>query len=211
MKQRLSRAWRAFVNIATVFSFIVNCVLVMVLILAVGPLLQLKSGFVEPLLDDLDQAFQGLGDTTIETTVAVDQPIGIRFDMPLDQPLNLDFDLPIDQETAVVLTQPVPLDNLPARFSLPGGGGMINGTVSLSLPAGLRLPVRLSMTVPVEKTIPVQMTVPVSETVPIQMSIPVSIQLGEAGLDPAVQRLRDVFTPVRVAVESLPDGFEFGK
>jgi hypothetical protein len=206
MKQRLSKAWRAFANIAIVFSFIVNCVLVLALIIAIGPLLQLKSGLVEPLLTDLDQAFQALGDTTIETTVDVDEPIGIRFDLPLDQPLDLDFALRINQETVVELTQPVPLDNLPARFNLPGGGGVINGTVSLDLPARLRMPVRMDMVVPVRTTIPVRLTVPVSQTVPIQMAIPVRIQLGEAGLSPAVQRLRDVFTPVRVLIESLPDG-----
>jgi len=37
----------------------------------------------------------------------------------------------------------------------------------------------------------------------------VSIQLGPAGLDPAVQRLREVFMPVRTMVESLPDEIEF--
>ncbi|HIE39353.1 MAG TPA: hypothetical protein EYP77_09855 [Anaerolineae bacterium] len=206
MKQRLSKAWRAFANIAIIFSFIVNCVLVLVLIVAIGPLLQLKSGLVEPLLTDLDQAFQALGDTTIETTVDVDEPIGIRFDLPLDQPLDLDFALPINQETVVELTQPVPLDNLSARFNLPGGGGVINGTVSLSLPAGLQMPVRMDMVVPVRTTIPVRLTVPVSQTVPIQMAIPVRIRLGEAGLSSAVQQLRDVFTPVRVLIESIPDG-----
>ncbi|HIQ02000.1 MAG TPA: hypothetical protein EYH30_07700 [Anaerolineales bacterium] len=206
MKQRLSKAWRAFANIAIIFSFIVNCVLVLALIVAIGPLLQLKSGLVEPLLTDLDQAFQALGDTTIETTVDVDEPIGIRFDLPLDQPLDLDFALPINQETVVELTQPVPLDNLSARFNLPGGGGVINGTVSLSLPAGLQMPVRMDMVVPVRTTIPVRLTVPVSQTVPIQMAIPVRIRLGEAGLSSAVQQLRDVFTPVRVLIESIPDG-----
>ena len=207
-KERLQRAWRAFANIAIVFSFVVNCVLVLVLILAIGPLLQLKSGLLEPLLYDLDGAFQGLGETTVQTTVEVNQTMPIRFDLPLDQPLGLDFNLPIEQDTVVVLTQPVPL-NVPATFTLPGWGGAINGTVSLNLPTGMSLPVHLSMNVPVRTTIPVQMTVPVSQTIPVQMTIPVSIQLGPAGLDPAVQRLREVFMPVRTMVESLPDEIEF--
>jgi len=206
MRQRLDRAWRAFVNIATVFSFLVNFVLVLVLLLLVGPLFQLKSGLVEPLLWNLDRAFEGLGQTDIETTVDVNEPIGIRFDLPLDQSLDLDFDLEIGQPTVVVLTEDVPL-NVPATFTLPGFGGAINGTVSLDLPAGMQLPIRLDMVVPVENTIPVQMTVPVSETVPVQMTIPVVIRLGEAGLDPAVQQLRDVFAPIRDWLESLPDGF----
>lgn len=206
MERRAGRVWRRLLDAFTLFSFLFNVVLLLTLLLSVNPLLRLKSAFVEPLLEDLDRAFEGLGNTTIETAVEIDQPLAIRFDLPLDQPMDLDFDLAIGQETVVTLTEPVPLRELPARFTLPGGGGLINGTVTLTLPAGMRLPVRLDMVVPVEETIPVRMTVPVSQTIPVRMSIPVSIQLGEAGLDPAVEQLRAVFAPVREAVERLPDG-----
>lgn len=199
MKERCRRFWRAFANIAILFSFIVNFVLVLVLILAVGPLLQLKTHLLEPLLDNLDRAFLGLGETTIQVTVPVSQSIPIQFDLPLDQPLALDFELPINQDTVVVLLQDtaipnttVYLNNVPVR-------------TTVVLPAGTPLPVRLNMVVPVQKTIPVRMTVPVNQTVPIRMDIPVAIRLGPAGLDPAVQRLRDVFKPVRALIASLPD------
>lgn len=208
MRQRLSDVWPAFKNVAIVFSFVVNLVLVIVLLLAIGPIFQAKREVVQPLLVNLDQAFQGLGETQINTTVQVDQEIPIRFDLPLDQQLALDFNLPIEQDTVVLLTSSVPLENLPARFNLPGGGGVINGTVSLSLPAGMRLPIHLSMVVPVQTTIPVQMMVPVDQMVPIQMTIPVSMELGEAGLDPAVQDLRDVFAPIRITLEDLPDSVD---
>lgn len=203
VKERWKRLGRAFVNFAIAFSFIVNCILVLTLLLAVGPLLQLKANLLEPLLYNLDNAFLGLGQTVIRTTVPVDQPIGIRFDLPLDQPLDLDFDLPINQDTVVVLLRDtsipnttVYLNNVPVR-------------TTVVLPAGTPLPVRLNMVVPVRKTIPVRMTVPVSQTVPIQMEIPVTIQLGQAGLDPAVQRLRDVFVPARTLIESIPDRIQF--
>jgi hypothetical protein len=192
MKQRPSKAWWIFLNVATVFSFIVNVILVLVLLLTIGPLRQL--------LGNLDQAFLGLGETDVTTTVPVNQPIDISFDLPLDQSMGLDFDLPIAQETEAVLTRPVPM-RAPATFVLPGWGGAINGTVSLDLPQGMRLPVWLDMQVPVERTIPVSMTVPVSETVTVEMAIPVTIQLGDAGLDPAVQELRDVFAPLRALVD----------
>ena len=206
MKTRLVQVWRAFANVATVFSFIVNFILVVVLLLAIGPLFQAKAGLLTPLLNNLDRAFQGLGETNIQTIVPVNNPIAIQFDLPLNQPLPLDFDLPINQPTTVVLTQDVPLSNMQARFTLPYGVGVINGTVSLSLPSGMRLPIMLDMVVPVENTIPVSMTVPVNTMVPVQMNIPVVIQLGPAGLDPAVQRLRGVFTPLRDLLDKLPDG-----
>ena len=58
------------------------------------------------------------------------------------------FDLPLNQTTDVVLTEDVPLF-ANATFTLPGGGGRINGRVDIVLPRDLVLPVRLDMTVPV--------------------------------------------------------------
>ena len=211
--ERLKRFWNAFRDIAIIFSFVVNFVLVVTLLVVSVPGIKaafaIKAGMVEPLLNDLDTAFLGLGKATIDTTVEIDDSIPIQFDLPLDEPLDIDFPLLIDQDTVVVLTEPVPL-SAPAQFNLPGGGGAINGTVSLALPVGMRLPIHLDFVVPVASTIAVRLTVPVSETIPIEMTVPVHIELGKAGLDPAVQDLRDVFEPVRKMVEDLPDGIEFG-
>jgi len=232
--QRLKPYWNAFKNIAIIFSFVVNFALVVGLLLVGEPALRfafsLKSSVVQPLLNNLDDAFLGLGDATIDTAVRINEPIPIQFNLPLDQKLPIEFKLPLDQQlpinfqlaieqdTTVVLKQAVPLSGLPATFYLPAGGGQIKGSVSLALPAGLQLPVHLSMavpvsktipvrmTVPVKETIPVRMTVPVKETIPIQMTVPVRIRLGEAGLNPAVEELRAVFRPLRKQVESLPDG-----
>jgi len=210
--ERLKRFWNAFKDIAIVFSFLVNFVLVVLLLVVSIPALRavfaLKVGLVEPLLSDLDAAFIGLGEATIDTTIQIDESIPIQFDLPLDQSLPIDFPLPIEQPTVVVLAAPVPL-TLPAQFNLPGGGGVINGSVSLSLPVGLHLPLHLNLTVPVSQTVPVRMNVPVNQTIPIQMAVPVHIKLGEAGLDPAVGELRAVFHPLREQIEGLPDGVEF--
>jgi hypothetical protein len=212
--ERLKRFWNAFRNIAIIFSFVVNFVLVVALLVVSVPGVEaafaLKTGMVEPLLNDLDAAFLGLSESTIDTRVDIDDSIPIKFDLPLDESLDIDFPLPIDQDTVVVLTERVPL-NLDATFNLPAGGGVINGSVQLALPSGTRLPIRLNMVVPVTSTIPVRLTVPVSQTIPVRMNVPVHIELGEAGLDPAVQDLRAVFEPVRVQVEKLPDGIEFGE
>ncbi|HHS98333.1 MAG TPA: hypothetical protein ENK08_10680 [Chloroflexi bacterium] len=208
MEQRPRKGkWRTFLDVATVFSFVFNVILLLVLLLSVPSLACLNDRALKPMLSELDAAFASLGEATIHAQVEVNQPMGIRFDLPLNQPLDLNFDLPISQQTVVVLTAPVPLTDVPARFNLPGGGGVINGTVSLSLPPGMQLPVRLDMVVPVQKTIPIQMTVPVSQTIPVQMTIPVEIQLGEAGLNPVVERLRSVFSPLRAATEEVPGGF----
>ena len=196
--ERIKNFWRAFKDVAIIFSFVVNFVLVAALLIVSVPALKgalaLKSGMVEPLLDDLDAAFVRLGESTIDTTIDIQQTTPIS------------FTLDIAQNTDVVLQESVPLSGVPAYFNLPGGGGSINGSVSLALPAGMRLPVRLDMQVPVSKTIPVRMEVPVDQQVDIAMDVPIAIELGEAGLDPAVQDLRAVFRPLRNQIERLPDG-----
>ncbi len=176
---RLGGFWNAFKNFAIVFSFIINFVLVLVLLLLIAPLFQLKTGTVEPLLDNLDNAFAGLGQTVIETTVHIDDRLPVIFDLPLEQ------------ETQVVLTEEVPLQAY-TNFSL-GPFGSINGVVSLNLPKGMVLPVRL------------EMMVPVSTTVPVVMQVPVEIKLDEAGMGPAIENLRDVFRPLNKFVKSLPN------
>jgi hypothetical protein len=204
-----------FQNFAITFSFIVNAATIFLLLAGSVPAtfaaFTVKNDTVEPLLNNLDAAFVELGNSEIVTDIQIDEQVNIAFDLPLDQPLPIDFPLPIQQDTAVMLTQRVPLYNLPATFVLPGGGGQINGTVTLALPAGMYLPIRLDMTVPVTSTIPVRMTVPVDQQVPIRMTVPVRINLGESGLQPAVDDLRRAIQPISSTVQSLPDGIGGGE
>lgn len=74
---------------------------------------------------------------------------------------------------------------------------------SHSLPEGQPLPIHLHMAVPVSETVPVNMTVPVKHEIPVTLTVPVNIELGAAGLGPAVEGLREVFHPLREQVESL--------
>ncbi|HOT90281.1 MAG TPA: hypothetical protein PLJ78_00840 [Anaerolineae bacterium] len=179
-RNTVGRLWNAFKNIAIIFSFIVNFVLVLVLLLSPGPVFMAKSQVAEPLLLDLDSAFASLGKTVIRSTVYITDTMPVVFDLPLAQ------------NTQVVLVAPVPLQ-APATFVLPGGGGAINGTVQLALPQGMALPVALNL------------MVPVSTTVPVIMQVPVEIPLAEAGMAPAIEQLRAVFWPITGALQSLPD------
>lgn len=175
--------WAAFKNFAILFSFIVNLVLVIVLLLFVGWLLfPIKTDLVEPILDDLQGAIDALGEATIVRTI------------PIDQQVPVSFTLPLNQATVVVLSQDVELVR-PATFHLPGGGGAINGTVVLNLPQGLELPVHLNLDVPVDNSIPVRF--------PVQVSIP----LKETELNQVVIKLNDIVGPIREYLDDLPDGF----
>ena len=182
-KSGLGPLWNAFKNIAIVFSFIVNIILVIVLLLAPDPVFMAKSQVAEPLLLDLDSAFAALGETRIESTVYITDTMAVVFDLPLNQ------------TTQVVLVEPVPI-SAPATFIWPAGGGAIHGTVQLVLPQGLALPVSLNL------------MVPVNTTVPVVMQVPVVIPLAEAGMAPAIEQLRAVFSPLAGAVQDLPDSTE---
>lgn len=175
--------WNAFKNIAIVFSFIVNIILVMVLLMAPEPLFMAKSQVAEPLLLDLDSAFAALGETRIQSTVYITDTLPVVFELPLAQ------------TTDVVLVNAVPLQ-APATFVLPGGGGAIHGTVQLALPQGMALPVALNF------------MVPVSTTVEVKMQVPVEIPLAEAGMAPAIEQLRAVFSPITGVLQSLPNSTE---
>jgi hypothetical protein len=172
--------WGAFKNFAIVFSFIVNLILVLVLLISPAPALMAKGQIVDPLLGNLDAAFAALGDTVINSTVKVDHMLPVQFDLPLKQ------------GTKVVLTEPVPLQ-AKATFFLPDGGGAINGTVSLNLPEGMALPVNLDL------------MVPVSSTIPVLIDVPVEIPLDKAGMGPAIKKLRDVFHPLIEFLQTIPN------
>jgi hypothetical protein len=175
--------WPAFKTFAILFSFTVNLVLVIVLLILGGWLLfPIKTDLAEPMLDDLQGAITSLEQATIYRTIPIDQQVPVSFTLPLKQP------------TVVVLSQDVELTR-PASFQLPGGGGAINGTVTLNLPEGLELPVHLDLDVPVDNSIPVQF--------PVQVAIP----LKETELNQTVIKLNDLLGPIIEYLDGLPDGY----
>lgn len=108
------------------------------------PLLETTRGTVDQLMTSIE----GLQSAHIRTTI------------PINQQLPIALEVPVNQQTAVRTTAAVPLV-VPATFTLPGGGGQINGSVALALPAGLELPINLNMTIPISSSVPVQFDVPV--------------------------------------------------
>lgn len=172
--------WNAFKTVALLISFIVNMVLLVVVLMLLMQIFQIKNGILEPLIDGLHRNFVGLDEAVIERTIEVDDEIPVRFDLPLNQ------------QTNVVLTGDVPIA-ANASFTLPGGGGMINGRVDIVLPEGLVLPVQLDM------------MVPVNTTIPIQLPVPVSIPLEETELHTPFNNLRNLLEAYVRVLDNLPD------
>ncbi len=171
--------WNGFKNFAILFSFITNLVLIIVLLVVGIHLFTLTDGIVEPLVDGLHGSFIGLDDANIIRQISVQDSIPVE------------FPLTIDQSLAVTLVEDVVLTR-PATFNLPGGGGIINGTVDLVLPQGLQLPIALLMTVEVE------------EMVPVNLLVDVEIPLDETQLHGPFFKLKTLLDPFVALLDTLP-------
>ncbi len=178
------KPWQAFKTFAIIFSFIMNFVLLLVLLIAAPLILPIVDSVAEPIVGGLSDSFVDMSEAKIIQTITVTDKI----------PIN--FTLPLDQETDVVIVRNVPLQNVPAQFVLPGGGGQINGTVNLALPEGLALPVRLSLDVPVDQEIDI--------VLPVEVEIP----LKDTELGGPFNTLRDLFEPLDRLIKGLPSSNE---
>ena len=174
------RPWEAFKSFAIIFSFVFNFIFLLVLLI-MGPMIfpVILNDTVAPIVSGLNESFVMMNSATISQTI------------PLDTEMPLTTEIPISANTNVRIVQDVPL-SVNAAFFLPGGGGSINGTVVLSLPAGTELPVSLNM------------LVPVSQTVPVKMDVPVQIRLSETELGVPFAKLQGLFTPLDELVTNLP-------
>ncbi|GIV97849.1 MAG: hypothetical protein KatS3mg057_2506 [Herpetosiphonaceae bacterium] len=161
------------------FSFGLNLLLLLILAVLGLQLFILKNGLgpAKPLVRELDSAVAGLQNATIKTTV------------PLSESLPITLKVPVKQDTTVVTIAPVPLNDLPARIVFPGGGGQLNASVNLELPAGMVLPVHL------------EMTIPLTDSVPVRLSVPVNIPLRETELGPPFEQLGNVVKPLKELVD----------
>lgn len=173
------KPWQAFKTFAIIFSFIMNFVLLIVLFIAAPLILPIVSSIVDPLVGGLSDSFVDMSDATISRTITVEDTI----------PIN--FVLPLSTQTDVLVVESVPL-NIPAQFTLPNGGGQINGNVTLALPKGLSLPVQLDLEVPVDQEIDVA------------LAVDVNIPLQETELGGPFNTLRGLFEPLDRLIKGLP-------
>lgn len=172
--------WRALRNIAIAVSVIFNIIFIIVLIFVVMLLFDLKRGLIQPIINGLDKSFYGLNESTIIAQVKVNDIVPVK------------LNIPFSTNTVVKLTGPVPL-RANASFNLPGGGGTINGAVSITLPTGLELPVSLNLNVPVD------------DKLPVSLNVPVDIRIKDTQLTVPVNELRRTLGPYVLLLNNLPN------
>ncbi|MCA9907966.1 MAG: hypothetical protein KC519_04895 [Anaerolineae bacterium] len=170
-------------NFMILFSFIVNLILVVVLVVLGLMLFEIKNNIATPLVSGLHSSFVGLDEATIDWTIPV------RADVPVN------LDIALQQNTVVVLTESVPL-NVSANIVLPGVGNLNNASVALTLPAGTRLPVALDLNVPVR------------DTLPIALDVRAVIPLDRTQLHDPFANLQLMFDPLARILVNLPNGFD---
>jgi hypothetical protein len=159
----------AFWTVASVLSFVVNVILIVVLVILARELFVLKSMVGDYLLGGLYANFIYMDKAHIKTNITVSDNI----------PIN--FTLPISQDTVVTLTQNTPINGANVRIN--SGGLTINSAANIVLPAGTNLPVHL------------ELNVPVTTSVPIKINVPVDIPLEQTELHQPFVGLQQVVSP----------------
>lgn len=169
-------------NFMIIFSFIVNLVLIIVLVVLGLLIFDIKNNIAQPLIGGLHSSFVGLDESTIDYTIPVRDRIPVVLNIPLET------------ETVVVLTEPVPL-TVSAVINLPGVGVLNNAQVNLQLPEGLELPVMLDLNVPVD------------EEIDVALDVRAVIPIAETQLHDPITNLRLLFEPLARGLHNLPSDF----
>ena len=189
--------WKA----ATLFSFVVNAVLLLVLIVAGLLLFQIKSAIAQPLVGGLHTSFQAMDAAHIVTTIQVDDTILVNDTIHVNDTIPVVFDLPLSTNTTVVLTSDTPVPQTLVYLN-----GLAVPT-DIVLPAGTPLNISLNLVVPVSKTVPVVLEVPIALEVPVHLTVPVDIPLKQTELHPPFNDLVNLVAPYATLLNKLPSSW----
>ncbi len=169
---RGERLLRAFWTLASLISFTINIVLLIVILALVRNLdgvLTLANTAGEGILGGLYANFVKMDEAHIITSITVESEIPIQ------------FDLPVTTETVVRLTEPVKITNAYVLINTPLLN--ISAPATVTLPQDTLLPIALSINVPVDTT------------VPVHLEVPVDIPLAETDLHDPFVGLQNVLKP----------------
>lgn len=148
----------AFWSVATIFSLLVNIVLIAILVSIGRNFFALKSLVSDGLVKGMSDNLALMDKAHIVTTVPFQATVQVQDNLPVA------FDVPIKEATEVTLTKATVVD----------ATTYINGALvpmSVTLPMGTPLQLNMDMTIPVSQTIPLNLSVPVSLTVPLDVAV----------------------------------------
>ncbi|MGJ3239758.1 MAG: hypothetical protein ACFE0Q_13690 [Anaerolineae bacterium] len=191
--------WRFMI----IFSFIVNFVLVVILLIAGLYIFQIKQQVADPLIQGLHTTAVGLGESTIDWVIPVRDTLGIDLEVPInantilsqvDQIDGVPVAERIPGETVVTLTRNVPIRITGANIDA-GNLQLNNATVNITLPAGTELPVALDL------------MVGLNTDIPVELDVRAVIPLRETQLNDPINQLGLLFEPLAIGLHNLPNNF----
>jgi hypothetical protein len=208
-----SRLAGAFWKGATLFSLIVNLVLLAVVVVLGLMIFQIKRGLAAPLIGGLHSNFVAMDEASIVTTVQVNDTIHVVDTIQVIDTIQVNdtlpvvFDLPLSTVTVVTLTRDIPVPNTTV---------FLNGLpvpTDIVLPAGTPLNIQLDLVVPVSQTVPVVLNVPVNLDVPVSLDVPISLQvpvnipLNQTELHEPFTNLANLVAPYNSLLEKTPSSW----
>ncbi len=170
-----------FWTIASIFSLVVNLILILVLIFLAREIFGIKNALQNQLINGLYDNFTQMDQASIKTTI------------PIHTSVPAKFDLPLNTVTTVILQKDVLMKNARVVSLTTGGLTITNAPADITLPAGTALPVSLNLVVPVDQKIPVDLTVEVN------------IPLNQTELHAPFVGLQNVISPYKTLLDGTPN------
>ena len=178
-----------FWKFAIIFSFALNVILVLVLLVLGVMVFEIKNALAQPIIGGLHTSFVQMDNASIITTIEVNDTITVNDKIPVV------FDLPLNQQTTVTLVE---------ATTIPNTVVYLNGVpvrTDIVLPQGTPLNINLNLTVPVNQTIPVVLNVPV------KLKVPVNIPLNLTELHEPFTNLAAIVAPYNTMLNALPSSW----
>jgi len=178
-----------FMRFAIYFSFAINAILVLVIVLLVVFIFQIRNLIGIPLIGGLHNSFILMDQATIKADVPVDDMIIV------DDVVPVNFDLPLQTATIVELAEDAPID---------GATIYLNGQpvpLSLVLRKGTKLNMNLNLMVPVRQQLPIHLNVPV------KIMVGVNIPLKDTELHQPFADLAGIVGPYDDLLQQTPTGW----
>jgi hypothetical protein len=172
----------AFWTVASIFSLMINIILIALLVSVGHNLFELKAiiadGLVTPAVNNLALMDKAHIVTTVpvETTVRLQDSLPVNFDLPINQ----DMQLLMSEDTRISGAY-IYLNNTPVA-------------TDLTLPALTPIQTNFSLTVPVSTSVPVDITVPVT------LQVPVDIAIDQTDLHQSIVGLQAAIKPYEVVM-----------
>ena len=187
---------------ATIFSLLVNLVLVVGLLIVSTQLFEIKNSLLQPLVGGLYDNFVLMHRSHIVTTIQVNDTIHVNDIIQVNDTIPVVFDVPLQTNTIVTLTQDT---------AIPQTTVYLNGIgipTDIVLPAGTPLRIALTLIVPVSQTVPVVLDVPINLEVPVNLVVPVDIALDQTDLHRPFTNLANLVGPYNALIEQLPSSWD---